>query len=514
MTISAHGKAPLLAPIADTPRDAGRWRAALLALAAGLLLMLLGQATTVETLVAAWSQSAVYRMSWLVLPALGYLLWLHRHRLTATPPAPTWLGVLAAAAAAALWLAADLMNVNAGRQVALVAATGAIVLAAVGWRPTLRALPLLALLVFVVPTGSLILEPLKHIAVAIVEGFGAVFGLPVETQVFVVYVGAQRYVVIDDCAGLPFLWIGLFLGLFFGLLLFRAPWKIAALTFTGGVLGVAANSLRIIAILLADWIDGTQMELAGHVPYQWATLGLTVAFMLALVAVLRPDPAEPEAESTSAPDPSDNATDAGRPPRLAFAWPLLAAALVAVVPQIAPGTAATRAEEAATPYLPDSLADWRRTAAESDWRPVAGGSVGHASASFERGDDRVNVFIVEATSPLAKVSGDAIDLIGDRAWMTAETRDIEACTADRCLPARHLRLVLRQSQRVRHVYAAFALGDRVVASPATLRLLRGWAQLRGETAPARLLAFATETPAALSDADRATLLDALARLGR
>jgi exosortase len=518
MRTSAHEKPPLLAAIAVTPLGTGRWRLALLVLAGSLLLLLIGQAATVETLVQAWSRSAIYRMSWLVLPALGYLLWLHRHRLAATPPAPTWLGVLAALAAAALWLAADVININAGRQAALVAATGAVVLAAVGWRATLRLLPFLALLVFVVPTGTLMLEPLKHVAVAIVEGFGTLFGLPVETQTFVVYVGAHRYVVIDDCAGLPFLWIGLFLGLFFGLLLFRTPWKIAALTVTGGLFGIAANSLRIIAILVADWIDGTQMELAGHVPFQWLTLGLTVALMLALVALLRPDPAEPALQPGPESEPAVGAAGsevaAGASSRPAFIWPLLAAAVVASAPHLVPAAPQAPRVASMALTLPDVLVDWTRAAQESDWRPVAAGDVAQLGASYDLGDERITVFVVEAMSPEGKVSGDAVDLIGDRKWMTADTGLVEACTADRCLPVRHLRLVLRQSPRVRHVYATFSLGDRVVASPLTLRLLRGWTERLGEPAHARLVAVATENPTGLSVANQAVILDTLARLGR
>ena len=518
MTTSAHEKPRLIAALAVAPLGVGGWRLALLALAGSLLLLLIGQAATVETLVDAWSRSAVYRMSWLVLPALGYLLWLHRHRLAATPPAPTWLGVLAAFAAAALWLAADAMNINAGRQAALVAATGAIVLAAAGWRVTLRLLPFLALLVFVVPSGTLMLEPLKHVAVAIVEGFGTLFGLPVETQAFVVYVGAHRYVVIDDCAGLPFLWIGLFLGLFFGLLLFRTPWKIAALTVTGGLFGIAANSLRIIAILLADWIDGTQMELAGHVPFQWLTLGLTVALMLGLVALLPPDPTEPaaipELEPGTGANAAASAAAAGASPRSTVIWPLLAAAVVASVPHLLPPAPQAPGAVTVPLTLPDAVVDWTRAAQESDWRPVTAGGVAQLAGTYDRGDQRITVFIVEAMSPQGKVSGDAVDLIGDRDWMTADTGLVEACTADRCLPVRHLRLVLRQSPRVRHIYSTFALGDRVVASPLMLRLLRGWSERLGEPARARFIAVATENPMGLPVADQAAILDALSRLKR
>jgi exosortase len=478
----------------------GGWRWALAAMAAGITILLIGYGETVDAVVRAWSNSDTYRFAWLVPPSLFYLFWLNRRRLAALPPRPTPIGIVAAMIAAVFWIVADATNVNEGRQVALLAAVGAIVLAAVGWNVTRRLLPFLAMLVFLVPTGTFLLDPLKSIAVAIVEGFAAITRLPVETQGFTVYVGTHRYVVIDPCAGLAFLWIGLFLGLCFGLLLYRVPWKIAALTLTGGALGILLNGVRIIAVLVTDHIIGTQMELSGHRPFQWATLGLTVCLMLALVAKLRMDAPEP---------PTNAETECGVTDRLLrriVAWPLLAAAMAVSGPYLTPSAAIAPDAASVTPLAPENLAGWTRGTAEPGWSPVARDEVSRVTATYDRGGNTMTVLVAEATSPRSKVSGGAVDLVGDPAWMTASTRIVEACAADRCLRVRHLELFLKKSKSVRHVYTTYAVGERLTLSVGMLRLLRAWALVRGDPSPARLLAVATDSPEGLSPPDIARVL--------
>jgi len=500
MSTPAGGNETIFARAEIVSARGGGWRWALAAMATGITLLLIGYGETVDTVVRGWSSSASYRFAWLVLPSLFYLFWLHRRRLAALPPRPTPVGVLAAMIAAAFWIVADATNVNEGRQVALLAAIGAVVLSALGWTVTRRLLPFLAMLVFLVPTGTLLLEPLKFIAVAIVDGFAAITRLPVETQGFTLYVGTHRYVVIDPCAGLSFLWIGLFLGLFFGLLLYRVPWKITVLTLAGGALGILLNGLRIFAVLVTDHIIGTQMELSGHLPFQWATLGLTVCLMLALVAKLRMDAPEPRANAET----ECGVTD--RQLRRILVWPLLAAATAVSGPYLTPSEASAPPPASATPLAPENLAGWTRGTAEPGWSPVAMDEVSRVTATYDRGGNTITIFVAEATSRRSKVSGGAVDLVGDRDWMTASTGIVEACAANRCLRVRHLELFLKKTKSVRHVYATYAVGERPTVSMGMLRLLRAWALVRGDTSRARLLAVATDSPEGLSPPDIARVL--------
>ncbi len=235
------------------------WFPALVAVTLGIAGVLGAHAPTVIEIGGTWASSTTYQYGWAVLPTLGCVLWYSRRRLAATSPAANLIGVAAATLAALLWLAADVLNVSEGRQVALVGSVAAIVMAAVGWQVFRRLLPFLALLAFVIPTGEFLLLPLRRLTVAFIEGFAYVSGLPFAREGFSLYFDGQRYVVVDSCAGLPFVLVGLFLGLTFALLLYRSEGRIIALTLAGGVLGILANAIRVVAIVATDYVHGTQL---------------------------------------------------------------------------------------------------------------------------------------------------------------------------------------------------------------------------------------------------------------
>ena len=222
----------LTAPVKTTATGrptAARW-SVLAALALALAAMLGTHAETVAHAVSVWNSSDTYQIAWVVLPTLAYLIWHHRARFGAAPLTGSALGVLAAGVCAVLWMAGDLMNIAEARHFALVAGICATVYAALGW-PFLRMVaPFLTLLVFLVPTGTFLLTPLKYAVIGFAKAFAFLTGIPFENEGFRIYVGAQRYVVIDACAGLPYVLMGLFLGLTLGLLLYRRWWRIAALT--------------------------------------------------------------------------------------------------------------------------------------------------------------------------------------------------------------------------------------------------------------------------------------------
>jgi exosortase/archaeosortase family protein len=117
-------------------------------------------------------------------------------------------------------------------------------------------------------------------------------GLPHRIDGFAFFVGAHRYIVIDECAGLAYVTLATFLGYSFGLLLYRTFAKVLALALVGAALGIASNVLRVCAIVLIDWSRGSQMDLAAHGTWQWLGLlgGLGMLFYLLVRLVADPAP--------------------------------------------------------------------------------------------------------------------------------------------------------------------------------------------------------------------------------
>src|SRR5690606_14618596 len=116
-----------------------------------------------------------------------------------------------------------------------------IAMASLGWKCYWRLFPILALLFLAIPCGDLLQPLLRTLTVRSIELVAALAQLPYTIDGFVVHVGAQRYIVVDECAGLSYVTMAVFLSYSFGLLLYRSFFKVAALALFGGFIGILAN---------------------------------------------------------------------------------------------------------------------------------------------------------------------------------------------------------------------------------------------------------------------------------
>ena len=82
---------------------------------------------------------------------------------------------------------------------------------------------------------------------------------------------------------------------------------IAALATLGALLGIVSNVVRVNAIVLIDWMRGSQMELTAHGTIQWIALFATLGLLFYVLSRLKGD-AEPET-------PTIDATEQDRPIR-------------------------------------------------------------------------------------------------------------------------------------------------------------------------------------------------------
>ena len=137
-----------------SPIDA-EWRHALAHLALGLGVLTVAMTPTAITLARQWWHTQAYGQAWLVVPVLLYALgWHWRQAVLATRPRPCVAGIAATGGAAVLWAAAELMNIEIGRQFALVLMVFGVVLAAVGTTFIRRWWPALGLLLFCCPAPT------------------------------------------------------------------------------------------------------------------------------------------------------------------------------------------------------------------------------------------------------------------------------------------------------------------------------------------------------------------------
>jgi exosortase len=464
-------------------------------LAAALALTIAAHADSLLAMMAIWDNNATYQYGWVVMPVFLYLLWHRRGDFTGAAPATNPWAIPAALVAAGAWLAADLLNIAEGRQFALIAMVWALTLAALGWTVFTRALPMLALLLFLVPSGGFLTIPLRHLTVEMLATFPRVFGIPFRIEGFAVFVESNRYVVINDCAGLHYLLMALFLGLVLALLIYRRWWKIAALTLFSGALAIVANGLRVVGIAAWDYITGSQMELSGHVYFDWLSLGLLFITLLAVFAYLKKEAFTGPTEVRRS-----------RFPRLAILVPTTLVVVSAPLLLPSPGEAIPLT---ASPTLPETVNGWRRTTPSADWHPaISGEHINSTLAGYRKDSRSLSVFVGETADARTKISAGA-DLGMHGGWMPGTSRERHVCDNHGCEQVRHIRLLLQKSQRVRHLYVTYAVAGSTASSQAGIRLRRAWTKLLGGAPEARLIALAVDSAEGLEEPEITALLRSL-----
>lgn len=464
------------------------WKRALRGAGFGVMLAMLALWPTAWGLVKTWNGSEAYTHGWLVIPMLVYLLgWHCRAEWSSLQPKASLLGFVLAVAAVIGWGAADILEINVGREFALVLVLHAIVLSAVGWQIYKKFFWFLALLFFLVPNGDVAQPVLRLLTVKSIDIFANVAGLPHTIDGFFITIGKMRYFVLDACSGLAHFNIMLFLGYCFGLMLFRSIVKVAAVALFAGALGVLSNGIRVNSIVWIDWIQGSQMDLAAHGSLQWIGLGVVFAALLFLLTRLTPEPA-PIAQ------PMDvNARFQTVEPSH-FWMPAVAGLTVFFVAILAiylPNNSARASHGAHTEWLPRSIGDWTLIEPVNQWILDETGNTESLTAFYDRKGETLGVVVFEPMHSAGKLSEQAL-APGEKSWRDMPARRVESCVH---IPCQRFLLTTWKRGKAhppRHTYFAYSVGTFTTESKFALRAANGLQRLRGGTSHPRLIAMTYE----------------------
>ena len=441
------------------------WTSALLAGAAGFALALPVLWSTWQDMFNVWRTNEAYHYGWLVLPMVAYLLaWHDREHSLAVSPRPDYTGVLVAACASVCWVAAALMNIDVGRQFALVLALQGIAMSMLGWRPYWRLFPILALMFLMVPSGDVLQPLLRDLTVKAIEVFAVVADLPHTVDGFVIHIGAQRYVVVDECSGLANVILGSFLGYCFGLLLYRSLVKIAALSLFGALLGMLSNMLRVNAIVLIDWVRGSQMELAAHGSIQWISLLFSLGLLFYVFNRLKGD-ATSGTPVTVVP---------GRASAAARYAPVAAglSVLLIVGSVNAPSTDATPSPRETK--APQGVLGWRLATPAPAWEadPVSQSEL--LTLTYGRSGRVMRVLVVTPLSPNAKLTESRLAPGPGNDWRENRVEKRVGCIEASCLTLMHRTWQRGKSAEHQYVYYAYGIGSYTTESRLALRAMHAW----------------------------------------
>lgn len=465
-----------------------QWRLALRDLALAGVLIAWPLASTVFELVASWQKSGAYHYAWLVVPMFVYLVgWHFREQILSERPQPDSAGVYVALVAAIGWSIAAAAQIAIGRQLALIAIVHGIVWSALGRALYWRLLPTMGLLLLMLPSADLLLDPLRRATQKSIEWFALASGLSYRSDGFSLSVGEHSYVVLEACSGLEHVLLTFFLGYCFGLLVFRSLAKTVALALFAAVLGLLSNVLRVNTIVWIDQLRGFRMDLAAHGTIQWLALLLILALffrVLIVLAALRGDGERqwPVAASVAPAPPASRR-------RMALAAGLGVLAITGLTSvRLQANASVTLAHTAAD--LPATAGDWQAVAPPGAWSPVGGLRV--LTADYRRGSGRLEIGVVEARVAGAKLSLEPLLSKGTDDWRAMGSEALSACDALRCIEVVHAVRRNAVDSSVRHVYYAYFFGHRNTSSMLALRLATAFSRLSGASQAARLIAVSVD----------------------
>jgi len=493
--------------LADTnqlePPGTSAWQFALLSLFIGLGILFYSYLNTVIETVAIWNASSHYRAGWLVLPTIILLLFFSRKDLRPITPTINWHGILCGLIFSVLWVASDLINISVLRQLALLGVIGSLVLTAAGW-PLFRLLfPYLALLLLAVPIWEILLPGLKFIAVLFVSTYTKIVGIPLKTDDFALFVGSNRYVIIDYCAGLSYVLVGLLIGASYALLSYRSYFRIALISLAGGCVAILANGIRISSIISFEYFTG--IDLDNH--HYLFDLPVVIPCFIALFYFLSKLKAE-ESDSTIPPQSSKNYLS----PFYTFLLVIGAAALFSIGPLYTNSIEFTYKHQ--NPLtLGEKVGGWSRLEKDINWHPkIQSDSVEEVFGAYSIENTEVLIYVAKPHHSGVKISGQAVNL-GEKGWMNYSHLHNETfCESEGCHSYGYSSSTLKGSKRTRHIYFGYIVNGMMTSSTLNFRIHRALENITGKSSSVRYIAVVFEDEEELSKSNLLPIFHQMASL--
>ena len=307
-----------------------------------------------------WGESTAYNHCFLVLPLVGYLIWVRRDVLATATPRPTFLPLALLPFLSVLWLAAVILSVHEAQQLIVLTMLEVLVLSLLGWGLFKRLMGPLLYLYFLVPSGMFLVPALQDVAAAMAVKGLQIAGVPVFSDGVFIEIPTGRFVVAEACAGLRFLIASIAFGVFFAILSYRSWFRRGIFIALSVAVPIVANGIRVFGIIYAAYLlDSATAAVADHVIYGWVFFS---AILILLILIGRSFSDRPAA--------IDGKTAA--PAALGFMAPSRTAA-VGVLAVLCAGVGPAYAALLSTQIAANAVAHARPPTMAAPWIPVEAG---------------------------------------------------------------------------------------------------------------------------------------------
>jgi exosortase A len=456
------------------------WTPSLIAMAAGLLVVLGMFSGTWHAMARVWMVSETFGHGMLVAPISLWLVWRQREQLAQIQPRASWWGFLLLALSCFGWLVAELAGINVVAQAAVTAMIPSLVLAICGWTVAWSIVFPLAFLFFLVPAGEALNPPLMEgTADAVVWAVGA-SGIPIFRDGLHFALPTGQWSVVEACSGLRYVLASAVLGSLFAYLNFTSFRKRAIFFASTMLLALIGNWMRAYLIVLVGHFS--QMKYGtgdDHIVYGWVFFGLVMFAVFAMGSRWRDNDPLPQTGSVAGKGAS-NVLPFGASPRSASVWPVLVSAILVVAltqfglrelrnVEVRPDFAA-RASAAIGPFTPGKLSmqpsfEGARASLQGVIDPALGTEFYMAYFANQTEGHEMIAF------------GNSVLSDSDKTWLTMSRVDRTASVDGRELPVREW--VIRRGNEQRLVWSWYTVGGSFASSEYRAKALTALAMLRG-----------------------------------
>ena len=280
------------------------FRAAIPALAMGLLLLGIVFSQEVLAAVRTWENSTAYNHCILIIPISAWLIWDRRHSLIGVPIVPDLRFVPLGLPCIVAWAVAERLGIMEGRQLMLMCLVQILFLSVLGWRMYYALSGPLLYLFFLVPFGAFLTTALQDFTTVFTLAGLDVLGIPYYSDGYIIEIAQGVFLVAEACAGLRFLIASIAFGVLYALMMYRSPRRRAIFIGVSIVTPIIANGFRALGIVvLGRFLGSAQAAGADHLIYGWIFFSFVILLLVVLGLPFRQDTTPSGPSGPPAPPP-------------------------------------------------------------------------------------------------------------------------------------------------------------------------------------------------------------------
>ena len=245
---------------------------------------------TFYSMAAVWERSETFAHGYLIFPISIWLIWRMRDQLAQIQPRPDLRGLILLAVAGAGWLLADAGSVNVVAQYAFIAMLIAMVWTLLGWEFVWASFFPLMFLLFAVPVGEFLIQPLMGVTADFTVAMLQATGIPVYREGTFFSIPSGDWSVVEGCSGLRYLIASITLGVLYAYLTYRS-WKRRLLFSVAAIIvPIFANSGRAFMIVMIAHLSDMKLALGiDHYIYGWVFFGIVMLLLFWIGSFWRED---------------------------------------------------------------------------------------------------------------------------------------------------------------------------------------------------------------------------------